>query len=193
MDHRAAAGARCGACLLLLLRAEPLEKRIISRRTRKRITLQLEEAERVGCPELPGRYRPLVQLLKRTCHAVPLYGSDIVPYTDGRSKMEALLGEIAQARHHIHLQYYIFSDDETGCRLRDALVAKAREGVRIRILYDDVGCSRVKKEFFRGMRREGIEVHAFLHVKFRVSQARSTTATTARSPSSTAAWASWAA
>ena len=142
------------------------KKRIISRRTRKRITLQLEEAERVGCPELPGRYRPLVQLLKRTCHAVPLYGSDIVPYTDGRSKMEALLGEIAQARHHIHLQYYIFSDDETGCRLRDALVAKAREGVRIRILYDDVGCSRVKKEFFRGMRREGIEVHAFLHVKF---------------------------
>ena len=142
------------------------KKRIISRRTRKRITLQLEEAERVGCPELPGRYRPLVQLLKRTCHAVPLYGSDIVPYTDGRSKMEALLGEIAQARHHIHLQYYIFSDDETGCRLRDALVAKAREGVRIRILYDDVGCSRVKEEFFRGMRREGIEVHAFLHVKF---------------------------
>ena len=142
------------------------KKRIISRRTRKRITLQLEEAERVGCPELPGRYRPLVQLLKRTCHAVPLYGSDIVPYTDGRSKMEALLGEIAQARHHIHLQYYIFSDDETGWRLRDALVAKAREGVRIRILYDDVGCSRVKKEFFRGMRREGIEVHAFLHVKF---------------------------
>ena len=80
--------------------------------------------------------------------------------------MEALLGEIARARHHIHLQYYIFCDDETGRRLRDALVEKARQGVHVRILYDDVGCSGVSKSFFEGMRREGIEVHAFLHVKF---------------------------
>ena len=142
------------------------KQRIISRRTRKRITLQLEEAEPAGHPQLPERYRSLARLLQRTCHSVPLYGSSLTPYTDGRSKMEALLGEIARARHHIHLQYYIFSDDATGCLLRDALVAKAREGVRVRILYDDVGCSGVHKAFFRGMRREGIEVHAFLHVKF---------------------------
>jgi len=36
----------------------------------------------------------------------------------------------------------------------------------VRILYDDVGCSGVKKSFFEGMRREGIEAFAFLHVKF---------------------------
>ena len=142
------------------------KQRIISRRTRKRITLQLEEAEHTGCPDLPEQYRPLAQLLRRTCHAVPLYGSRITPYTDGGAKMEALLGEIARAHHHIHLQYYILSDDETGRRLRDALAAKAREGVRVRILYDDVGCSGVKKAFFREMREAGIEVHAFLHVKF---------------------------
>ncbi|WP_288321206.1 cardiolipin synthase [uncultured Alistipes sp.] len=142
------------------------KQRIISRRTRKRITLQLEEAEHTGCPDLPEQYRPLAQLLRRTCHAVPLYGSRITPYTDGEAKMEALLGEIARAHHHIHLQYYILSDDETGRHLRDALAAKAREGVRVRILYDDVGCSGVKKAFFREMREAGIEVHAFLHVKF---------------------------
>ena len=142
------------------------KQRIISRRTRKRITLQLEEAEHTGCPDLPEQYRPLAQLLRRTCPAVPLYGSRITPDPDGGAKMEALLGEIARAHHHIHLQYYILSDDETGRRLRDALAAKAREGVRVRILYDDVGCSGVKKAFFREMREAGIEVHAFLHVKF---------------------------
>ena len=97
------------------------KQRIISRRTRKRITLQLEEAEHTGCPDLPEQYRPLAQLLRRTCHAVPLYGSRITPYTDGKSKMEALLAEIARAKHHIHIQYYIFCDDATGRRLRDAL------------------------------------------------------------------------
>ena len=142
------------------------KQRIISRRMRKRITLQLEEAEHAAGPGIPKAYRPLARLLRTTSHAVPLYGSRITPYTDGSSKMEALLGEIARARHHIHLQYYIFCDDETGRRLRDALVEKARQGVHVRILYDDVGCSGVRKSFFEGMRREGIEVHAFLHVKF---------------------------
>ncbi len=159
--------APVGGLVFYFLFGQNLSKqRIISRRTRKRITLQLEEAEHTGCPDLPEQYRPLAQLLRRTCHAVPLYGSRITPYTDGGAKMEALLGEIARAHHHIHLQYYILSDDETGRRLRDALAAKAREGVRVRILYDDVGCSGVKKAFFREMREAGIEVHAFLHVKF---------------------------
>ena len=142
------------------------KRRIISRRTRRRITMQLEEARDAGHPGIPEEHRQLATLLYSTTHSVPLYGSRITPYTDGGAKMEALLGEIARAHHHIHLQYYILSDDETGRRLRDALAAKAREGVRVRILYDDVGCSGVKKAFFREMREAGIEVHAFLHVKF---------------------------
>ena len=142
------------------------KQRIISRRTRKRITMQLEEALDDRRPDIPDEHLPLARLLAATIHSVPLYGSRITPYTDGKSKMEALLAEIARAKHHIHIQYYIFCDDTTGCRLRDALVAKARQGVEVRILYDDVGCSGVKKSFFEGMRREGIEAFAFLHVKF---------------------------
>ncbi|MCD8033952.1 MAG: cardiolipin synthase [Alistipes sp.] len=142
------------------------KRRIISRRTRRRITMQLEEAHDTERPEIPEEHRQLATLLYSTIHSVPLYGSHITPYTDGTSKMEALLAEIAGAKHHIHIQYYIFCDDETGCRLRDALVEKARQGVEVRILYDDVGCSGVKKAFFEGMRREGIEVFSFLHVKF---------------------------
>ena len=142
------------------------KQRIISRRTRKRITMQLEEALDDGRPDIPDEHLPLARLLAATIHSVPLYGSRITPYTDGKSKMEALLAEIARAKHHIHIQYYIFCDDTTGCRLRDALVAKARQGVEVRILYDDVGSSGAKKSFFRSMRSEGIEVYAFLHVKF---------------------------
>lgn len=142
------------------------KQRIISRRTRKRITMQLEEPEHPEGPGIPPRYRPLASLLLNTLHSVPLYGSRIAVYTDGRSKMEALMEEIARARHHIHLQYYIFCDDTTGRRLRQALIAKAREGVKVRILYDDVGCSSVKRAFFDEMRAAGIEVYSFLHVRF---------------------------
>ena len=142
------------------------KQRIISRRTRKRISMRLVETDETGRAEIPEQWKPLARLFESAAHAVPLYGSRITPYTDGNAKMEALLNEIRRAEHHIHLQYYILCDDRTGRQLRDALVAKAREGVRIRILYDDVGCSGVKKAFFESMRREGIEVHAFLHVRF---------------------------
>ena len=91
------------------------KQRIISRRTRKRITMQLEEPEHPEGPGIPPRYRPLASLLLNTLHSVPLYGSRIAVYTDGRSKMEALMEEIARARHHIHIQYYILNDDQTGC------------------------------------------------------------------------------
>lgn len=142
------------------------KQRIISRRTRKRISMQLEESDHPGCPDIPAQHRPLAALLFNTSHSVRLYGSRIDCYTEGAAKLEALLSDIARARHHIHIQYYILADDATGCRLRDALVEKARQGVAVRLLYDDVGCNGVKKSFFERMRREGIEVFAFLHVKF---------------------------
>ena len=142
------------------------KQRIISRRTRKRITTQLEESDRCPQAELPEKHRPLIRMLVNTNHSVPLYGSRLTPYTNGEAKMTALLEEIAKAQHYIHLQYYIICDDETGGRLKDALIRKAREGVEVRILYDDMGSRGVKKTFFEEMREAGIEVYAFLHVKF---------------------------
>lgn len=156
-----------GGLLLYFFFGQNLSKqRIISRRTRKRITLQPEQIPGTGSPGIPEHHLPLAEMLANTIHAMPLYGSRITPFTDGESKMKALLQAVAEARHHIHLQYYILSDDQTGNRLRDALSAKAREGIEIRILYDDVGSRSVKKKFFASMRREGIEVRPFLHVKF---------------------------
>ncbi len=141
------------------------KRRIISRRTRKRLDNRLEGQTADPCA-VPTHHLPLMRLLERTAHAQPLGGSRIVPYIDGKSKMEALLEAIAGAKHHIHIQYYILCDDATGTRLRDALAAKARQGVQVRLLYDDVGCAGVKKAFFESIRAAGIEVHAFLHVKF---------------------------
>ncbi len=143
------------------------KQHIISRRTRRRLTMRLKSTAPEGAAAtIPADWQPLTELLEQTNGAVPLYANRIAIYTEGKAKMEALREAIAAARHHIHLQYYILSDDATGRALRDLLIRKAHEGVEVRILYDDVGCSRVKKTFFETMRAAGIEVHAFLHVKF---------------------------
>lgn len=142
------------------------KRRLLSRHARRRIAMQLEEAD-CGCvPDIPECHRPLADLLLETLHAVPLCGSRITPYTDGAAKIGALLEAVARARHHIHLQYYILADDETGRRLRAALAERARAGVEVRVLYDDVGSVSTRKAFFEEMRRAGVEVHSFLHVQF---------------------------
>ena len=80
--------------------------------------------------------------------------------------LQALMHEISLAHHHIHLQFYIFEDDAVGRLLRDLLIDKARQGVKVRLLYDDVGCWKVDSMFYDQMLCEGIEVQSFLKVRF---------------------------
>ena len=62
------------------------KQRIISRRTRRRINTRLEVRGDIDCPRIPERWAPLSELLVNTIQAVPLYGSRITPYTDGRPR-----------------------------------------------------------------------------------------------------------
>ncbi|WP_305804765.1 cardiolipin synthase [Stenotrophomonas sp. YIM B06876] len=77
---------------------------------------------------------------------------------DGAATYAAILAAVAQARRHVHLQYYIFEPDHTGTALRDALVERARAGVRIRLLLDAVGSSRLRRHFLQPLRDAGAEV-----------------------------------
>ena len=97
---------------------------------------------------------------------MPFKDNKVDIYTDGYQFFPALLQEISKARSHIHVDMYIFADDALGTLIADALIAKAREGVEIRVIYDDVGCWNVKRQFFERMREEGIEAVAFMPVHF---------------------------
>ena len=97
----------------------------------------------------------------------PIYkGNNVEIFTDGKSKFEALLNDIAQAKHFIHLQYYIIENDATGRRLSELLIAKAKEGVNVRILYDHVGSYTINAAFFKHLRKNGVEASPFLKITF---------------------------
>ncbi|MDR1602790.1 MAG: cardiolipin synthase [Tannerella sp.] len=142
-------------------------QRIISGKTYKRIMQPIRSNRIVqdSCSVSP-QYQPLSNLLLRNGQSVLFHGCGLECFTGGTDKFASLLEEIGRARHHIHLQYYIFADDVIGRKVQQALIAKARSGVSVRVLYDDVGCWNVKKAFFNEMRRAGIEVYAFLRVVF---------------------------
>ncbi|MDR3141418.1 MAG: cardiolipin synthase [Tannerellaceae bacterium] len=143
------------------------KQRIISRRTYKRIMRHPQADKRYHdhCT-VPEQYKPLSVLLGHSNQCALLYGSEITTYTNGQDKFNALIEELGKATHHIHLQYYIFLDDETGNQIKDVLIAKAKEGIEVRVLYDDVGCWNVHPSFYKEMQDAGIETYAFLRVAF---------------------------
>ena len=89
-----------------------------------------------------------------TAHSVRLL-------VDGAATYAALLEDIRQAREHIHLEYYIYLPDVTGAALRDALVERARAGVKVRLLLDAVGSSKTKARFFAPLLEAGGELAWF--------------------------------
>lgn len=93
---------------------------------------------------------------------------DVFP--NGIEKFERLIRDIKEAKNHIHLEYFIIKDSEIGTKIKDLLIEKAKEGVQIRILYDDVGCWRCwfHREFFNEMKSNGIKIEPFLPAKFPV-------------------------
>lgn len=115
---------------------------------------------------IPSEHSALINLFANQEWALPFKGNKVDIYTNGYDFFPALLRDISQAKHNIHIDTFIIDDDPLGNLVADALIQKAREGITVRLIYDDVGCWRVNRRFFERMREEGIEVHAFMPVKF---------------------------
>ncbi len=82
-------------------------------------------------------------------------------FTEGDACTDALVAAIGAARHHVHAEYYIFADDRTGTRLRDALVERARAGVEVRLLVDAAGSAGTPTRFFDPLVAAGGSVERF--------------------------------
>ena len=107
---------------------------------------------RVGLPNTEGHAdgSDLVELgnLAQATTGLPASTArDVRLLIDGAAKYEALLADIRQARHHIHLEYYIYDPDESGRALREALTERARAGVKVRLLLDAVGSVKARRFF----------------------------------------------
>ncbi|XID90717.1 cardiolipin synthase [Paenibacillaceae bacterium WGS1546] len=112
-------------------------------------------------------YRDLVSLHLNASQAVLTEDNEVELLMDGERKFARLLADIEQARDHIHIQYYIVRSDALGKRLVRALAKKAREGVGVRLLYDELGSRLLNKRFFKELRDAGGIAEAFFPSKFR--------------------------
>lgn len=92
-------------------------------------------------------------------------GNRVQLLIDGHNTYHEMLKAIETAQEYILFQFYIFNDDETGYTFKEALVKKAKQGVKVYFLYDEIG-SRISKKFVREMTQAGIQVSTFKNKDF---------------------------
>lgn len=142
------------------------KERRIERKSVNLLTLRtLSELPADEPHEVPPRFQRMINLFEEHNAALLTNYNKVDIYDEGADFILSLFKALLNARHHIHLQSYIIDDDALGQMLSDILRAKAREGVEVRLIYDDVGCWNVHNRFFNRMLREGVRACAFMPVK----------------------------
>jgi len=105
--------------------------------------------------------RVLDEVVERLTDA-PLYrGNAVELLLDGPQTHAAMLDAILSAEHHVHLETYIFADDEVGTEFADALAEKARAGVAVRVIYDSIGSRTASGDFWAELEQAGVVVRTF--------------------------------
>lgn len=99
--------------------------------------------------------------MDRVAGGRPIPGNRVQLLYDGPEIFPAALEAIAGARRWIHLDNYIIRDDVTGRRFAEALMARARDGLQVRVLTDWLGSFGTGRRFWRDLRQAGVEVRFF--------------------------------
>lgn len=88
-------------------------------------------------------------------------GNEAELLINGDSTFDSILEGVAGARHYVLFQFYMLHDDALGRRVKDALVERARAGVRVYVLYDEVGSAGLPNSYVQDLRDVGVEVSSF--------------------------------
>lgn len=143
-------------------------KRIISRRNRRKLRRLAAEAvpDRTRHDRRPSAIRQQMTLATSLCGSNYYEGNSVEIFDNGADKFRALLADIAAAKRSINMQYYIIVNDRIGTQVLEALMERARAGVKVRLIYDHVGSFKLKSSFLRRLEEAGVEAHPFFKVVF---------------------------
>ncbi len=110
--------------------------------------------------------RELVYMLANDSQSVLTGNNAVSLLINGEQKFAEVLRSMELAKNHIHIEYYIYEDDEIGRAIEQVLIRKAKEGVDVRFIYDDFGSRSIRKTRVRRLKEAGVKVFPFHKVIF---------------------------
>ena len=108
-----------------------------------------------------SKYSDIMKLNLCSDNSFYTNNNNVTIFTDGKSKFDQLKKNLEDAKIFIHMEYYIFQDDNLGGTILKILCRKAKEGVEVKLLYDGMGCLKIHKSFFAPLIDAGGKVSCF--------------------------------
>lgn len=117
-------------------------------------------------PVYADNYKELKSLILNLGQSPVFCGNKIEVYPGGKSKFHSLLNDIDQAEKHIHIFYYAIGNDRIGNSMKEKIIDRVKLGVKVRLIYDGLGCNKTNAVYFKQMVEAGVEVRTFLPLSF---------------------------
>ena len=135
------------------------------RQVRQKINLGPESAATAAEPEMQ-KHKKLARFLLQDSDSPLTANNEVKLLLNGENKFPEVIEALKNARHHIHIEYYIFEDEEIGLQIADILMQKAREGVQVRFIYDDFGSRSIRKKLVPALIEAGVQAYPFYKIYF---------------------------
>lgn len=110
--------------------------------------------------------KDIITLLLNNNKSLLTMKNRVTVLNNGKATFAAIIDALKSAKSFIHMEYYIFENDRIGSKLARILMDKARAGVEVRFIYDDVGSWGLNRKFRKQMRDAGVDVRCFMQVVF---------------------------
>ncbi len=110
--------------------------------------------------------KELAVLLLSDINSALTEGNHVKLLVNGEKKFPEVISALKEAKHHIHIEYYIYDDDTIGREIEQLLIQKAKEGVDVRFIYDDFGSRSLRKGMVGRLEEAGVKSFPFYRIRF---------------------------
>lgn len=141
------------------------EKYFLDKQAFLKIEREYDPASEEKVLQLGSHQQKLFSLAQKIGNSPISFATSTKVLSNGIETFSEILQEIKKATHHIHLEYYIVRHDDLGNQIKELLIEKSKQGVKVRFLYDAVGSWQLSKKYITELRHAGIEMIAFGPVK----------------------------
>jgi len=154
----------------LMLGQNYRKKKIISKKSIRRVTgrsVATFDKKHLKMLAVNDNQLNLIKMLYKNSESLGYSNNKIRVLSNGEITFDAFFEAIRNAKDHIHIEFFIFGDDKISNQLRELLIIKAKEGVRVRMIYDYLGSFDLSEKYLKSLRDAGVYVRSFLPFRFR--------------------------
>ena len=120
----------------------------------------------VRTDRLPEEYRPLARLLASQSNLTVSEGNDFEIITTGKRKYELLMEDLRNAKESIHMEYFHFGNDTGSREIKHLLMEKAKEGVEVRFINENIANFPISSLYYDDMKKAGVQVEKFTNPRY---------------------------